>query len=534
MKRVDNALARAIEARGVAVVWELAAAAAIAPYVVGPFFGGLRHSAVVAPQPEVAASLAATLILLAMLRSAVATAFSLAAAPQGDGYLELANKPPRSPSPGFAASDAIQSAVGDHQPCNGAAFLGLARFANYQAMAAYDINAARRVMTRFRQRFDGAVSFQRLPTQVNDDCFAIWFANGATSDVSAELRSVAYVMAQEVVDPDLTVAPDIHVAIAPHKEDDTFSSLLARGQASLVPLKEFAQPAKRGSIEATGQELAERFALEQALRRAVRDGQLSLRYQPFVDAASGAVAGAEALLRWTHPVLGEVPPTRFVPILEETGLVHEIGLWTINTGCRQLRDWRAAGNRDLRLAINLSAIQLQNRSLGRTLERTIASHGLVPSDIELELTETAAMEDRARTIEVFHDLRRLGFGIAIDDFGSGHSNLSYLRDLPFTKLKIDREFVTDIDTRPGSRAICKAMIELGAGLGISVLAEGAERYEEIATLRRLGCHVFQGFYFSRPLTAEQLTEKVADQHWIARIGSEVHRRRAELQKRMIT
>ena len=167
-------------------------------------------------------------------------------------------------------------------------------------------------------------------------------------------------------------------------------------------------------------------------------------------------------------------------------------------------------------------------------DRIVASHGLRPADIELELTETAAMEDRSRTIELFQELRAEGFGIAIDDFGNGHSNLSYLKGLPFTKLKIDREFISHVDTDSGSEAICKALIELGRGLGISVLAEGVERHEEVATLRRLGCHVFQGFYFARPMSADQVTEKLSDPDWLALIGSDVHRSRAELQRRIVS
>lgn len=533
MNSGGNAFARLVRERGVAFVWELAAAAAIAPYVIGPAFNAWRHPSAMA-QPAAAASLAATLILLAMLRAALET-FSVSLDPGsvlGRSRRDSAAQPAESQAP---ERSSLEVAIEGHQPGKVPACLGVLRFANYDAMAAFDPAAASRVIQLFRTRFEEAVSARRIPTQVDDDCFAVWFANDAEAErIADELKAVGYVLTQEVADEDLTVAPDVHVAVSIYRAGDTLAGLLARAQAALVPLKRFAAPMTGDRVRVAGNDLADRFALEQALRRAVREGQLSLRYQPFVDAASGTVAGAEVLLRWTHPDLGDISPTRFVPILETTGLIHEIGLWTINSGCRQLRDWRAAGKGDLRLAINLSAIQLQNRSLGQVIERTVASHGLAPADIELELTETAAMEDQVRTLEVLQDLRRIGFGIAIDDFGCGHSNLSYLKNLPFTKLKIDREFVTDVDTRPGSRAICKAMIELSAGLDIQVLAEGVERYEEISTLRRLGCHVFQGFYFSRPLTADELTTKMDDRDWMALIASDVHRGRAELQKRLVS
>ena len=178
-------------------------------------------------------------------------------------------------------------------------------------------------------------------------------------------------------------------------------------------------------------------------------------------------------------------------------------------------------------------MQLQEPTLKASITRIVASHGLVPSDVELELTETAAMENREATVGLFQELRALGFGIAIDDFGNGHSNFGYLRSLPFTKLKIDREFVTDIDTRIGSQAICKSLVELGAGLDITILAEGVERLEEVSTLRRLGCHLFQGYYFDRPQTAADFTAKLGDADWLSNIASDVHRERAEVKKRML-
>src|SRR5690606_33405553 len=141
---------------------------------------------------------------------------------------------------------------------------------------------------------------------------------------------------------------------------------------------------------------------------------------------------------------------------------------------------------------------------------------------------------RDDTVALFHELRSRGFGIALDDFGNGHSNFAYLRSLPFSKLKIDREFVSHIDTRPGSQAICKSLVELGAGLGIAVLAEGVERVEEVTCLRKLGCHLFQGYYFDRPQTADDFTARLSDMDWLSRLGSDVHRGRAELTRRLQT
>lgn len=535
MKWFDDAIGNLVRRRGIIVAWELAAVAAIMPYLFAPPLAGWTQPDAAGPY-VLALSLAATIALLASLRTALAvnaapaqavarvSAADLTRTMQSPGR-PVGEAPDRSATTGLPLRDALEAAINDDDSPSRAALLGVVRFANCAAMTAFDAAAARRAMKAFGQRFESAIASRRPHAQINEDTFAIWFAGPDVDRTSeAEFRSIAYVLAQEIVEGELTVAPDLHLGSAWRTpETDTFAALLSCAQAELAPLKRFSLVKPAPAHQSQAETLAERFALEQALRRAVREGQLSLRYQPLVDAAAGSIEGAEVLLRWRHPELGDVPPTRFVPLLEETGLVHEIGLWTLNNACRQLREWRASGQGSLRLAVNLSAVQLQNASLKPFFERTVAAHGLSPSDVELELTETAAMEDRVRTIELFHELRELGFGISIDDFGNGHSNLSYLKDLPFTKLKIDREFVTHIDSRPGSRAICKALVELGAGLGISVLAEGVERREEVAALRKLGCHVFQGFYFARPLTADELTAKLADPRWLASLGTEAGR-----------
>jgi EAL domain-containing protein (putative c-di-GMP-specific phosphodiesterase class I)/GGDEF domain-containing protein len=528
---LERCLAQLVSTRGAAAVWEIACAAALAPLLaVFAFNSELPANSTLA----LAVALAFSITMLVGLRGAIAIADPLLAKPRADTDSTLVPSPAAEVNSvtGLLARDHISRAVAVHDLASGRALLGLIRFANHAAMTAYQPAAARRVMQEFARRLEAASGPARVIAQLDEDLFAVFFSDrNAAQSAEDELKSIAAVLAHEIVDTHMTVAPDIHAGCAwLVSPSDTFAGVFAAAQASLVPLKRLGQSKARAGAQPASA-LAERFALEQALRGAVREGQLSLRYQPFFDANAGRIAGAEALLRWRHPQFGDVPPTRFVPLLEETGLVHEIGLWTLNTACRQLHTWRSRQH-DLRLAVNLSAIQLQNRSLRSLIERTVSAHGLSPTDIELELTETAAMEDEVRTINLFHELRDQGFGIAIDDFGSGHSNLSYLKNLPFTKLKIDREFVTHVDSRTGSQAICKAMVELGAGLGISVLAEGVERFEEVNTLRRLGCHTFQGFYFSHPLTADEFSAGLENADWLQLVASDVHRSRAELQKRI--
>ena len=233
-----------------------------------------------------------------------------------------------------------------------------------------------------------------------------------------------------------------------------------------------------------------------------------------IDAAANRVAAAEALLRWTSPDRGAVPPAAFIPLLEESGLIDEVGLWILNTACRQLGAWTTGPLAHVKVAVNVSARQFRDPQLPRLIARTLALHRVSPSRLEVELTETAAMEDEDRTRRLLHELHDLGVSVAIDDFGSGWSSISYLKNLPFSKLKIDREFVTEVDRRPDSRAICRSMVELGHGLGMTVLAEGMERREEVDALLDLGCDLFQGYWFSRPLDADAFAERVRDPRWL--------------------
>jgi len=443
-------------------------------------------------------------------------------------------RPRRHALTGMPLQDELLAIAGDDiesQPR--AVLMGLVRFANYDAMAAFDPLGAERALTLFARRLKEAVDPCRVVAHIDRDCFAIWFRGIAPEKESAaELQALNYVLSQDIEAGIFTVTPDVQIGSALYPVDATDApNLLSRAFVSLARPQRSANGALAFFAAASPEETSRRFVLEQKLRVAIEHRQLEVHYQPIVDVTAGRVVGAEALLRWRHPSLGMIAPAEFIPILEDTGLIDEIGLWTLNTVCRHLRVWRDAGL-DLRIAINISARQLREPLLPRMITRALAAHKLSPADLELELTETAAMEDAEHTLKLFQDLRSEGFGLSIDDFGSGYSSLGYLRTLPFSKLKIDREFVSHVDTRPGSRAICKALIELAGGLDLTVLAEGVERYEEVETLRQLGCVSFQGYYFAHPMPAKALAGAVTSSDWRALAASPVHRQQAELRRRV--
>jgi len=412
--------------------------------------------------------------------------------------------------------------------------LGVIRFADYDRLAAFDQAAADRVLAAFAARLEGAVAKGRPLAQVDRDTFAIWFQGVDRPQVAAgELGAMAYALGQEIDDGEVKVTPDVGLSAAIHPDDGADPlTLLNRAVAALPKSGQLAAGRLNFFSAESSTAARTRFSLEQSLRHAISREQLLLHFQPVVDLTAGRVVGAEALLRWRHPERGLVSPGEFIPILEETGMMDEVGLWVLNTACRQARAWEDLGLVGLKMAVNLSARQFRDPTLNNMIVGTLERHGLAPEQLELELTETATMEDAKHTRQLFGELRELGVSVAIDDFGTGYSSLSYLKNLPFSKLKIDREFVTEVHQRRDSHAICTALVELARGLDILVLAEGVETREEADALRLLGCSMFQGFFFARPLAAEDFARTVTDPDWLALLASPVHRQRAGLRRRL--
>ena len=248
-------------------------------------------------------------------------------------------------------------------------------------------------------------------------------------------------------------------------------------------------------------ELRERMALEGGLRRAAERGELVLHYQPKVDLATHRVRGAEALVRWRHPELGLVQPSRFIPLAEETGLIMSLGEWVLRAACTQLRGWRDAGL-ELNVSVNVSARQFQQANLVERIVEVLDETGVDPGWFEIELTESSVMEDAERAIASLRKLKEHGVRVAIDDFGTGYSSLSYLKRLPLDVLKIDQSFVQGVTGDHDSAAIVKAIIGLARSLGIEVIAEGVELQGDVDFLSAWGCNQAQGFYFGRPVPSD--------------------------------
>lgn len=252
----------------------------------------------------------------------------------------------------------------------------------------------------------------------------------------------------------------------------------------------------------------EQVTLERELHRALESGGLELHYQPQFDLGSNALVEVEALLRWHHPRLGSIPPARFIPIAEESGLIVPIGTWVLNEACRQNATWQRAGFAPCRVAVNVSSMQFERLDLVETVRQVLDSSGLEPRWLELELTESLVMRDVTDTASQLERLRELGVKVAVDDFGTGYSSLAYLQRLPLDTLKIDRAFVMELGAERDTLPLVRALVTLAHGLGMDVVAEGIETRSQFETLHGLGCNFGQGFLMCRPVDAPSLLARL--------------------------
>nr|WP_158590452.1 EAL domain-containing protein [Noviherbaspirillum cavernae] len=283
-------------------------------------------------------------------------------------------------------------------------------------------------------------------------------------------------------------------------------ALLKKADTAMYRAKQSGRNAYRYYSEEMNLHTSERLRLEEALRDAIRHDQLSLHYQPKVDMLSRRITGMEALLRWNHPALGSVPPQRFIPLAEETGLIHAIGKWAIRAACIQNRLWQDANATRLKVAVNLSPLQMSDDNLIADIREILDDTALDPAWLELEITESTVMANPDKAIVLLKSLRDIGISVAIDDFGIGYSSLAYLKRFPIQAVKIDRSFVQGVPQDHGDAAITKAIIGLAHSLECTVIAEGAETQQQVDFLHEHECDTVQGYFFSAPVNADRFGE----------------------------
>lgn len=355
----------------------------------------------------------------------------------------------------------------------------------------------------------GGVELARLG---GDEFTAMILDLDAPEDALTVAQRVLELMVQvfPVQGRDVALSTSVGIALFPDDGDDA-ATLLKHADTAMYHAKE----SGRGRCEFYSAALTERavrrLALENSLRVALEQSQFQLVYQPQLDVASGRVRSVEALIRWQHPVLGNVTPLDFIPLAEETGLIVPIGAWVLDAACADAARWHRDGLA-LRVAVNLSPLQFKDPGLLQTILQSCARHSLPCDLLELEITEGAVLQDSKATLATLEAIRASGVNVALDDFGTGYSSLSYLRRMPLSQLKIDRSFIRGLPGDSESGAIVRAILAMAASLGIRVVAEGVETGAQALALGRMGCGVLQGYLISRPVAALQIPD-LANRHW---------------------
>jgi len=302
----------------------------------------------------------------------------------------------------------------------------------------------------------------------------------------------------------------VSIGASPFPTDDGDAvNLISHADRALQQVKQRGGGSYRAYDRELSIQASERLELESDLRQALERNELFIQYQPQVDLASLRIVGAEALLRWQHPTRGLISPAQFIPLAEETGIIVPIGAWVLETACAQAQAWHMAGLPRITMAINLSARQFTTENLAQDIAQVLAKTGLPPQALELEVTESMAMDDVDRSIRILREIKALGACISIDDFGTGYSSLAYLRRLPIDKLKVDQSFVRNLEHDPGDASLVRSVMQLGHSLNLSVIAEGVETLGQMEFLRETGCEEMQGYYFSRPINGSDFAALLA-------------------------
>ena len=314
---------------------------------------------------------------------------------------------------------------------------------------------------------------------------------------------------------DLTVSPSIGISVYPQDGKD-IETLLKNADVAMYKAKEQGRNTFQFYAAEMNRATLDRLLMESNLRRAIKKKEFVLHYQPLVSLQSGLILGVEALIRWQHADLGIIMPDSFIRIAEETGLINPIGDWVLGEASRQAQSWINAGLPPMVMAVNVSPVQFRQAGFVDAVAGALAASGLEANLLELEVTEGTVMHDAEATLATLTALHRMGVVLSVDDFGTGYSSLAYLKRFPVSKLKIDRSFVCDLEVDADDRAIASTIVSMGRNLRLTVLAEGVETVEQLGLLRNMNCDMAQGYYFSRPLAAADITELLRTQPFLKR------------------
>jgi diguanylate cyclase (GGDEF)-like protein/PAS domain S-box-containing protein len=392
-----------------------------------------------------------------------------------------------------------------HQRLVAVLFVDMDRFKTINDTLGHEVGD--RLLQALAERFTVGVREGDTVARFGGDEFVILLDDVASEkDIGAVAQKILEALAPPftIDGQSLYITASIGVSLYPNDGEDS-GTLVKNADIAMYRAKEIGKNTYQFYSADMSARAFERLTLESSLRHAIERNEFRLVYQPQIDTASGAILGVEALLRWQHPDFGLVAPAEFIPLLEETGHIVAVGEWVFHTACKQLRAWHAAGWPALRMAVNLSPRQFQTAGLAMMIERGLAATGCAPGLLELEITESVLLQHSPATLDALAALHALGVRLAIDDFGTGYSSLGYLHRYSIDTLKIDRSFVHDVPGDADDSALASAIIVLAQSLKLNVIAEGVETEAQRGFLQERGCRIMQGYLFSRPLPAEDIT-----------------------------
>ena len=393
--------------------------------------------------------------------------------------------------------------------CFALLFIDLDRFKNINDSLGHAVGDE--LLIQVAQRLGTVLRISDTVSRLGGDEFVVLLENLTRSSQAAQVATALLQASSglySVGGRELAITMSIGIAMFPADGHDG-ETLLKNADAAMYHAKSTGRNNFQFFAAAMNTRVSEHLELENALRQALGRGEISLHYQPLVDLASGELSGCEALMRWHSPTLGQVPPDKFIPIAEDSGLVLALGEWALNEACRQVAAWMAQGLPPLPVSVNVSAVQFRHGDLAQLVEGALQRSGLPAHLLELELTESVLAENLIQVGQTVQSLKRLGVRLAMDDFGTGYSSLSYLKYFKLDALKIDRSFISGLPLGKDATALTTAIIGMARALGMTCIAEGIETAAQREFLRQQGCARGQGYFFSRPLSAEALAALLA-------------------------
>lgn len=364
-----------------------------------------------------------------------------------------------------------------------------------------------RVLHYFGQRLKQMLSSRDLLIHLSGDEFVLLLPHITQQKVQDTLHEIIELARQpfSIEGKQLLTTPSIGVVFYPQDGTD-LDTLMRNADTAMHQAKATGRNTYEIFTPEMSKAATERLQVETDLRQAIENREFIVFYQPIINAQTGECIAAEALIRWLHPEKGMIPPIRFIPIAESTGLILPLGQWILNEVCRQNHEWRENGQPMIPIGVNFSALQFRQNDVMDTIQEALERFDLPAQYLQVELTESLVMQDVEKTTQILHDLSRLGVMSAIDDFGTGYSSLAYLKRFPIRKIKIDRSFIRDLTHDPDDQILVKAMIDLARNMHLHVVAEGVEDEQQLQLLRTMGCHEIQGYLISRPVPAKEFQQ----------------------------